>query len=205
VSESGKKRIVILFFHPLFHKSRINAELIRAVKDLDGVETRIMYDLYPDFHINMQREQEVLLDHDIIIWQHPLYWYSSPSLLKEWIDIVLEHGFAFGKEGRALEGKQVLTVLTVGGSREMYSREGARRHTIGELLVPFRETAGLCRMEYLSPYVVHGTHNLDKEGIAMAADNYREFILALQNNTLNKKAMFEADYLNDLTNTKQDA
>ena len=76
-----KKRIAILFFHPLAHKSRINRVLIRSVKDLEGVTLKYMYDLYPDFHIDVKAEQQDLLDHDIIIWQHPFYWYSGPSLL----------------------------------------------------------------------------------------------------------------------------
>jgi len=200
VSESGKKRIVILFFHPLFHKSRVNAKLLGAVRDLDGIETRIMYDIYPDFHINMKKEQEILLENDLIIWQHPFYWYSSPSLLKEWIDIVLEHGFAYGKKGTALEGKQVMNVMTVGGSKEVYSREGARGHTIKELLIPFRETSRLCRMEYLSPFVVHGTHRLDEKGISEAAGIYRKALIALRDDSLDRKAILTAEYINDLLN-----
>jgi glutathione-regulated potassium-efflux system ancillary protein KefG len=96
---SVKNKIVIQLFHPLLHKSRVNTELLRAVTGLEGVDIRILYDLYPDFDIDIKREQEVLLENDVVVWQHPFYWYSAPSLLKEWIDIVLEHGFAYGREG----------------------------------------------------------------------------------------------------------
>ena len=85
-----KQKIAILFFHPTFHKSRINKALLKSLDDIEGITFRNMYNLYPDFYIDVKKEQEMLLAHDIIIWQHPFYWYSSPSLLKEWIDLVLE-------------------------------------------------------------------------------------------------------------------
>jgi glutathione-regulated potassium-efflux system ancillary protein KefG len=36
---------------------------------------------------------------------HLLYWYSTPAILKEWQDLVLEHVFAYGHEGTKLHGK----------------------------------------------------------------------------------------------------
>ena len=52
--------ILILFFHPLYHKSRVHRRLSEAVKAMDGVTFRNMYDLYPDFHIDIATEQELL-------------------------------------------------------------------------------------------------------------------------------------------------
>ena len=101
-----QNKILIQLYHPLLHKSRVNRELIKAIEDLEGITLRIMYDLYPDFHIDIREEQILLAEHDIIVWQHPFYWYSSPSLLKEWIDMVLQHGYAYGREGKALAGKK---------------------------------------------------------------------------------------------------
>ena len=76
VNDEPKNRIAILLFHPLLHKSRVNRELIGSVEDLEGVTIRMMYDLYPDFHIDVKEEQEICLKHDVIVWQHPFYWYS---------------------------------------------------------------------------------------------------------------------------------
>lgn len=198
MNTSGKNRVVILFFHPLYHKSRVNSKMLHEVMETEGITTRVMYDIYPDFHIDLKREQEVLLEHDIIIWQHPFYWYSSPSLLKEWIDIVLEHGFAFGKHGTALEGKKVMTAISSGGSREVYQEGGARGYSIRQLLLPFRQTAALCRMEYLPPFVVHGTHLLDEKGIAKAANLYKETLLSLRDGRVNAAQWREVEYMNDL-------
>jgi glutathione-regulated potassium-efflux system ancillary protein KefG len=193
-----KKKIAILFFHPLTHKSRVNSVLINAVEDLEGVTVRDMYDLYPDFHIDVKEEQGILLDNDIIIWQHPFYWYSSPSLLKEWIDLVLEHGFAYGRTGTALMGKQVLTAISTGGRHEAYIPDGKHRFSIRQLLAPFEQTVHLCNMEYLPPFVVHGTHLLEKEDIAKAGSGYRKLVLLLRDGETNPDQLSKLDYFNHL-------
>jgi glutathione-regulated potassium-efflux system ancillary protein KefG len=193
-----KNKIVILIFHPMLHKSRVNRVLIKAVNELEGVSCRYMYDLYPDFQIDIQAEQEVLLQHDIIIWQHPFYWYSSPALLKEWLDLVLEHGFAFGKEGRALEGKSVMSAISAGARREIYGTQEKVRFSVRSLLEPFEQTANLCRMRYLPPFVSHGTYLLNEQQIGQAAEDYYRVVKALRDGTLPMKELTKAEYINDL-------
>ena len=193
----GPRRIVILFFHPLCHKSRINRELIRVAESSEGVDVRHMYDLYPDFFIDRKAEQQILPEYDVIIWQHPVYWYSSPSLLKEWMDVVLEHGFAYGRSGRALEGKWILNAVSVGGNREAYSPQGARKHTLRELFLPFAMTAGLCRMEYLPPFAVHGTHLLEGKGIGAAGKDYGQVLEILRDPRLDPAELNGLEYMND--------
>lgn len=193
-------RIVIQLFHPLLHKSRVNRALRDAVNGLEGVTIRIMYDLYPDFHIDGKEEQKVMLDHDIMVWQHPFYWYSSPALLKEWIDIVLEHGFAYGREGKALAGMKVLSAISAGGSRQVYQADGDRGYTVRQLLAPFEQTALLCNMEYLPPFMVHGTHLLDETGINRYAESYRKTIIALRDDNPMPGEWAGYEYMNDLIN-----
>ncbi|MDX2432242.1 MAG: NAD(P)H-dependent oxidoreductase [Bacteroides sp.] len=193
----SQNKILIQLYHPLLHKSRVNRELLKAIKDLDGVDIRIMYDLYPDFHIDVKEEQRLLQEYDIIIWQHPFYWYSSPSLLKEWIDVVLEHGFAYGREGKALEGKMLMTCITSGGRREVYQEGGMRKYTIRQLLAPFEQTATLCNMNYLPPFVVHGTHLLDIKGIIEAGEEYRRVLIALRDGTIGSGELAAFEYTND--------
>jgi hypothetical protein len=74
-------RVLILFAHPAFQKSRINRRLLRAVQGLENVRIHDLYEEYPDFQIDVEREQKLLLDHDIIVLQHPFFWYSGPALL----------------------------------------------------------------------------------------------------------------------------
>jgi len=173
-------RILILFAHPALEKSRVNRRLIHAVKDLEHVTCHDLYEAYPNFHINVKFEQKLLLSHDIIVFQHPFYWYSSPAILKEWQDLVLEYGFAYGSEGTALQGKKFLTAITTGGSEEAYQPQGHNHFTINQLLTPFEQTARLCGMTYLSPFVIYGTPHLNLIQIDQEANNYRQAIAALR-------------------------
>jgi glutathione-regulated potassium-efflux system ancillary protein KefG len=194
---STQNKILLQLYHPLFHKSRVNRELIKAIEDLEGVNIRIMYDLYPDFHIDIKEEQDLLEEYDIIVWQHPFYWYSSPSLLKEWIDVVLEHGFAYGREGKALVDKKVLTAISSGGRRDVYQGGGLRNYSIRQLLAPFEQTVSLCNMHYLPPFVVHGSHLLDLEAIIKAGQEYRRAILALRDGIISPVELLPFEYTND--------
>ena len=144
-----------------------------------------------------KEEQHLLEEHDIIVWQHPFYWYSSPSLLKEWIDVVLQHGFAYGREGKALVGKKVITSITSGGRRDVYQEGGLRKYTIRQLLAPFEQTVRLCNMLYLPPFVVHGTHMLDIKGIIEAGQEYRRMIIALRDGTMSPGELSAFEYTND--------
>lgn len=173
-------QILILFAHPALEKSRVQYRLAKAARALNGVHLHDLYELYPDFMVNVAREQQLLLEHDIIVFQHPLYWYSSPALLKEWQDLVLEHGFAYGYEGQSLQGKRLLNAISVGGSRETYCAEGNNHFTLRELLRPFEQTANLCGMMYLPPFAVHGTHDMSEAVIDTYAERYQQVLKRLQ-------------------------
>ncbi len=175
-----KHGILILFAHPALQKSRINRNLIRYVRDIDGVTFHDLYEAYPDFHIHVKHEQRLLLEHDIIVFHHPVFWFSTPAILKEWQDLVLEHGWAYGKNGRALRGKTLLSVISTGGRESFFRKEGYNRHTIQEFLAPVSQMAYVCGMHYLPPFVVHGTHTLTRQQIEDHGEDYRRVVTALR-------------------------
>ena len=139
-------KTLVLFAHPRPDRSEVNVHLAHAARRIEGVSVVDLYAEYPAFDIDCDREQQRLVDHDAVILQHPLYWYSSPAILKEWQDLVLEHGFAYGHDGHALDGKVVLNAVTCGGAREAYTDAAVNRGEIKELLLPFAKTFDLCRM-----------------------------------------------------------
>jgi glutathione-regulated potassium-efflux system ancillary protein KefG len=156
------EKTLILFAHPAFEKSRINRHLIDGVSALEGVTVHDLYQEYPDFYIDAGREKALLEKHERIVWQHPFYWYSAPALMKEWFDVVLEYGWAFGKGGDALAGKTVKSVVTAGGSEAAYCPKGHNHYSVEELLRPIEQTARLCGMTYEEPMVVYDALHLDE-------------------------------------------
>lgn len=192
------KKILILFAHPAFQKSLINKTLMEAIKDLEGVTVNNLYEKYPDFFIDVPAEQKLLTRHDIIIWHHPFYWYSAPAIIKEWMDLVLQHGFAYGTHGRALEGKWAMSCISTGGRKEVYSAEGKNRYTINEFLAPFIQSASLCRMRNLPPFVVHGSHTLNTDRIQKYAEDYRTVIKLLRDDKIDSERLNTIEYMNEI-------
>ncbi|MEM1323840.1 MAG: NAD(P)H-dependent oxidoreductase [Bacteroidota bacterium] len=174
------KNVLVLFAHPRFEQSRANKALVKSISAMPEVTFHDLYEQYPYFQIDVEREKELLLQHDIIVWHHPFYWYSCPPLLKQWIDMVLEFGWAYGPGGNELKGKMCLQVITTGGSEAVYRSEGKNVYSINQFLRPFEQTARLCGMRYISPYAVMGTHKLTEEQLAMHAEQYREIIYNLR-------------------------
>ena len=175
------RRVLILFAHPVLERSRVNRRLLDAVKGLDGVTIQDLYEEYPTLSIDVEREQELLTSHDVIVFQHPFYWYSSPAILKEWQDLVLEHGWAYGKGGTHLRGKITLNAITTGGPETAYHKDGYNRFTIRELIAPWDQTAHLCGMTFLAPFAVHAALKVVTDAdIANAKTGYRSLIEALR-------------------------
>lgn len=178
-------RILVLFAHPAFHKSRVQRSLAHVAQSIDGVTFHDLYEEYFDFQLDIAREQSLLSEHDLIVFQHPFYWYSSPAILKEWQDLVLEFGYAYGEGGTALRGKRLLSVLSAGGPEDAYSPDGYNVFTMRQLLTPFEQTARLCGMEYLPPFIVHGSRALTHEQITAHASDYRRLLTTLRDGALN--------------------
>lgn len=191
------KKVLINFAHPAKARSKINSALRAAVEGLDNVSINDLYAAYPDFLIDVKREQNLCEEHDVIVFQHPFYWYSTPAIMKEWFDLVLQHGWAYGSEGKALEGKYFLLAMTAGGDDSTYQKDGYNEFTISELTSPHRATSKLCNMIWLPPFAVLGIHRgLPDEKVKVHAEDYRRAIIALRDGTLDIERAGQQPYLN---------
>ncbi len=192
-----KQNVLVLYAHPASHKSRVNKRLAQAARAVQDVTFHDLYEAYPDFAIDVPTEQKLLQRHDVVVWQHPLYWYSTPAIFKEWQDLVLTHGWAYGSEGTALHGKRLLNALSTGGRRSAYCEVGYNRFTIRQLLAPMEQTAYLCGMEYSAPFVVHGTHALTTEEIDEHAADYARLLTGIRDDCVDWEAARDYARLND--------
>ncbi|HTK00895.1 MAG TPA: glutathione-regulated potassium-efflux system oxidoreductase KefF, partial [Bordetella sp.] len=160
--------------HPYPRHSRANRAMLEVLDDMPDVRVRSLYDLYPDFHIDVAAEQAALADANLVVWQHPMHWYGTPPLFGQWMDKVLEHGWAYGLDGTALRGKPVMWTVTTGGLADDFTR--CADTDLGILGQPLRSAAELCGMQWLTPYAVHGAATLDSMGLAEAATRYRNLL-----------------------------
>lgn len=191
-------RVLVLFAHPALEKSRVHRRLARQVPDLPGLTFHDLYEAYPDFNIDVSHEQDLLVAHDLIVFQHPFYWYSTPPIIKQWEDLVLEHGWAYGSQGNALRGKYWLNMVSTGGQAAAYTHGGFNRLTVRELLAPIEQTARLCKMTFLPPYLIQGTHRMDEPTIELEAARYRQLLVLLHEERLDLSAADALPALNPL-------
>ena len=165
--------IAVIHAHPYPHRSRACAALLEAIRDTPELELRSLYDTYPDFDIDAAAEQAALERAGLVVWLHPLYWYTVPALMKQWFEVVLVRGWAYGKGGTALAGKDCLWVATTGGDEQAFSAAGRHRRAFGEFAPVVQETARFCGMNWLPPFAVHGAHEVADEALRAAGRGLR--------------------------------
>jgi putative NADPH-quinone reductase len=182
---TDNKRILILFAHPSQERSEVNAPLFERAKQLENVTAVDLYNDYPTLRIDVDKEQQQLRDHDVIIFLFPLYWYSTPAILKEWQDLVLEYGFAYGTGGNALHGKTFMCALTAGGQESAYCSQGYNHFTIKELLQPLEQTASLTGMHYLAPFTLFSARTaVEDQRLDSHLDQWERLLKGLANNQI---------------------
>ena len=142
-------KVLVVLAHPNIESSIGNKEILENFKKLHpDAEIDELYKLYPDFKIDVKKEQEKLVKADCVILQFPMFWYNAPALMRQWFESVLEHGFAYGSKGKALEGKRLILSITTGSPVETYKEGGMQNYTIEDLTKEFHQLANLCSMKW---------------------------------------------------------
>lgn len=177
------RRVLLLHAHPYPDRSVAGRALLDAVRELPELEVRSLYEVYPDFSIDVDAEQAALARADLVVWQAPFFWYGVPSLLSLWFEKVLAHGWAFGEGGTALRGKTTLWTVTTGGSDKSYGPGGIHEHPFATFIPPIEQTARFCGMKWAAPFIVHGSHHQSEEALAILGRRYRARIEELARET----------------------
>jgi putative NADPH-quinone reductase len=189
------KQVLVLFAHPAQRATSINLSMAKRARELDQVTLVDLYAEYPRFEIDIEQEQQRLLSSDVIVFQFPLFWYSTPALLKQWQDLVLEYGFAYGPAGK-LAGKTVLVSVTTGGSEVDYSADGRNKHPFPNFILPLRQTAELCGMHFLPPFVLHASNHFESDEARRHIEAYPLLLAALRDGTLD---IMKLDAVDEIT------
>ncbi|SNY91232.1 Kef-type potassium/proton antiporter accessory protein, CPA2 family [Cohaesibacter sp. ES.047] len=183
------EKILVYYAHPGHKYSNVNRAMAERASALEGVSFVDLYADYPRHNVDIDREQERLVTHDVILFQFPLFWYSTPSLIKEWQDLVLEYGFAYGHEGTQLEGKDMMLAVSTAGPQDAFNFGGYQTYPLTTFLAPLEQTARICKMNYLPPYVLHTALTAPKEDRVEAhVDGYGRLLVALRDGTYDRAA-----------------
>ncbi|MEE3664235.1 NAD(P)H-dependent oxidoreductase [Brenneria sp. g21c3] len=146
---------LIILAHPNIERSIANKAIVHELRQgCPDLEIRNIFQLNPDYKINVKEEQAALLRHELIILQYPMYWYNVPAILKIWFDQVFTYQFAYGSTGDKLKNKQLLLSLTVGQPEHNFKHQGGIP-LIDSLLMPIKKSAEYAKMNYLDPVILY--------------------------------------------------
>jgi len=134
------------------------------------LQVRELYKIYPDYFIDVPAEQAALRAAKLVVWLHPVQWYSMPPLMKLWLDEVFAFGWAYGPGGDALRGKDLWLVTSTGGPEASYRPDGYNRYFFDAFLYPYEQTAALTGMRWLPPLALHGAHRASAAELAQHAE-----------------------------------
>jgi glutathione-regulated potassium-efflux system ancillary protein KefF len=159
--------VLVLVAHPQMEHSRANRALAEAARRPEARCTvRDLYALYPDYLIDVAAEQAALERARLVVWLHPIHWYGMPPLMKLWLDEVLTYGWAYGRGGGRLAGKDLWLVASTGGPEESYHPSSYNRYFFDAFLPPYDQTAALCGLRFLPPLMLHGAHRAGADAVA---------------------------------------
>ncbi len=109
-------KTLILISHPQFEDSGTQQFLKTSFYSLDDVKYQVIDELYTATGtIDIEKEQNALRDFDRIVFQFPMYWYSSPASLKRFMDDVFTRNYIVAK--RSLKTKELGIVVSLGTLR----------------------------------------------------------------------------------------
>lgn len=172
-------KTLVILAHPSIADSRVNKRWKQELaQHPDEIAIHELYKEYPDWNIDIEREQKLLEAHNHIILQFPLYWYSYPPLLKKWLDDVFTHGWAYGSKGNKLKGKKLGIAMSIGDKKENYLPTGSVSFTVEEVITPFKASAVHVGAIALPYFAVFGSsfQASDKE-INQSAKDYIDYIV----------------------------
>jgi glutathione-regulated potassium-efflux system ancillary protein KefG len=170
------KKTLVILAHPDMATSRLHKTLIESIKELENITVSDIYSKYktPDA-INVEEEQQLILEHDRIIFEFPFHWFSAPGLLKYWLDYVLAPGFSHLGADK-LSGKEFKVVTTTGAPFEVYTSNRHMKSTVAELLKPYQTIALYTYMVPTEPFVIYDSFGVTDDELQTKANEYKEII-----------------------------
>lgn len=157
-------KILVVSGHPDYKHSIANRAILDEFHRLVPEAEIVYLDAeYPDFKIDVEKEQKRLVEADTVVFEFPFWWYSAPSLMRRYFELVLSHGFAYGASGTALHGKKLVISFTAGARKSAYTPEGYQHYVMDTFIPQFRALSNLCGFVWHDPIISFGMMILDHD------------------------------------------
>ncbi|KRF04855.1 general stress protein [Paenibacillus sp. Soil766] len=179
-------KTLVIITHPNIEQSTWNKAWLEALQEQGDVTIHQLYKEYPDENIDVAKEQKLIEAHDRVIFQYPLYWYSTPSLLKKWFVTVLQYGWAYGPDGSKTAGKQIGVAISTYGTDASYQPTGSNRYTLQEILRPMEALAQFISASYLPHFALNDTSTVTDERLAQSAKDYIHHLQTVKPSLVNQ-------------------
>jgi NAD(P)H dehydrogenase (quinone) len=153
---------------------------VYALEQRNGVSTKT---ISPDIQIELDK----LMECDLLVLNFPLFWFSTPAILKGWIDRVLVSGAVYGGtrfyDRGGLRGKRAIVSVTLGGQQHMFGNDGIHGSLEGMLRHPLQGTLAYTGLDVLAPFVGwHVPYATNEDRLALL-NAWRERLRSLENET----------------------
>lgn len=159
------KKTLVIFAHPYLEHSNSNRELINFYERHQHYAFRDLYEDYPDFHIHAFRERKRIKNYDRIIFQFPLIWFGMPPLLRLWIDEVFDRTWLERPEDNPFLDKEIFILVTTGGKKHSFQKEGRYGFTIEELIGGLIVSLKVFGADIREIRTVYESHKMTKKDI----------------------------------------
>ncbi|WP_261300604.1 NAD(P)H-dependent oxidoreductase [Paenibacillus andongensis] len=165
-------KTLVIVTHPNIETSNWNKAWLEEFRKHNDITVQELYKTYPDEKIDVFKEQQLIESHDRIIFQYPLYWYSTPPLLKKWFDEVLLYGWAYGPDAANTKGKEIGVAISTYGTEASYQASGSNRFTLQEILRPVEALVHFIHATYLPHFSLNDASNITEERLAKSSKDY---------------------------------
>lgn len=177
-------KTLIIVDHPYYDQSVVNRRWLDEVRKYpDEFLIHNLQSSYPRSSIDCALEHSIIDNNGTIVLQFPLFWFSSPPMLKSWIDTVLTPGWAYAG-GKHLSGRKIAFAVTCGGVESNYQPGGEVGISIEDFLNSYICAFKRCHAEYAGLYTFYGAKplkgDLDITVVAESARGYVDFLRSIK-------------------------
>ncbi|MBJ9752224.1 NAD(P)H-dependent oxidoreductase [Burkholderia cepacia] len=145
--------------------------LVYALEQRHGVSTGTI-------DSDIREELDKLMRCDLLVLNFPLFWCSTPAILKGWIDRVLVSGTVYGGkrfyDRGGLRGKRAIVSVTLGGQAHMFQHDGIHGPLEGMLRHLLQGTLAYTGLDVLAPFVAWHVPYITNEKRLALLKSWRE-------------------------------